>query len=84
MGESLVRKKVAEEDLKEYSDKLLAKAIVTRSVEIEVLLLPIATNITSLSINFHPQRRYRAEVKRKLDFLAKLEIVEKIKVPMGT
>ena len=36
VDESLVRKKVAEEDLKEYSDKLLAKAIVARSVEIEV------------------------------------------------
>lgn len=38
VGEDIIRRRVAEEDLKEEADKLLAKAIVAKTVEMEVAI----------------------------------------------
>lgn len=77
--ETIVRQKVAQKDYKEYSDAMLAQAVVARAVEMEVcvtVFMPYHGEFMLCSL----QRHRRAEIKQKLEFLAKLEIVEKVKV----
>lgn len=79
MDETIVRQKVAQKDFNEHADAMLAQAVVRRTVEMEVFLpslfpCPMLLLVTQL------QRKRRAEIKQKLEFLAKLEIVEKVKV----
>lgn len=78
VDEVIVRKKVAEADLREEADRLLANAVVKKAVENEVKIMILSPNLINCLCFI--QRVRRAEVKQKLEFLAKLEIVEKVKV----
>jgi hypothetical protein len=66
VDETIVRQKVAQKDLKEHTDAMLARAVVAKTVEMEVSNVPMYLPLFDVHVNFTETAESRDKTKARI------------------